>query len=154
MKPPSAPPSQAGFLIAKVHQISGRIFARLLKSDERVEINPAQGRIMYALWRADGQSIRELSKATALEPSTLTSMLDRLEILGLIRRENDSSDRRIVIIRRTERDRALEAAYAKVSVEMTELFFGGMDASEIAAFEGGLEKILANLEAAESDAKA
>jgi len=109
---------------------------------------------MYALWRGDGLSIRELSKATALEPSTLTSMLDRLESLGLIRRENDSLDRRMVIIRRTERDRALEAAYAKVSGEMTELFFGGMDASEIAAFESSLEKVLANLEAAESGAKA
>ena len=66
---------QAGFLIAKVRQVGERVFLRRLKSSE-IEINPAQGRIMFALWKQDGISIQELAKKTQLGNSTLTSMLD------------------------------------------------------------------------------
>ena len=47
---------QAGFLMAKIRQVSGRIFEQILK-DYGIEINSAQGRIMFALWQADGISI-------------------------------------------------------------------------------------------------
>ena len=79
-------PFEGGYLIAKAHQISGRIFARLLKEAGGTEINPAQGRVLFALWKVNGISITTLAKETALEPSTLTSMLDRLESAGFVRR--------------------------------------------------------------------
>ena len=75
--------SQGGFLIAKIHQLSGRIFSKLLKKHQ-IEINPAQGRIMFVLWRNDNIPIQELAKKTSLSKTTLTSMLDRLEIMGYI----------------------------------------------------------------------
>ncbi|MFX0170901.1 MAG: MarR family winged helix-turn-helix transcriptional regulator [Candidatus Hodarchaeota archaeon] len=74
-----------GYLIAKIYQISGRIFAKKLKKYGITEINPAQGRILFALWRNNGLSIVELSKETALSKSTLTSMLDRLENIGHVK---------------------------------------------------------------------
>ena len=63
-----------------------RVFLRRMK-DSGVEINPAQGRIMFALWQKDGVSIQELAKKTQLGKSTLTSMLDRLEAMGYVRRQ-------------------------------------------------------------------
>ena len=144
------PPSEGGFLLAKVHQVSGRVFARLLKEEGGISINPAQGRILFALWRVDGPlTIGELSRETALEPSTLTSMLDRLEGAGLVRRVASSEDRRVVTVERTDADRALEAKYREVSERMTRLFYGDMDGTQIAAFEGALDRILGNLFEAE-----
>ncbi|MHC4537337.1 MAG: MarR family winged helix-turn-helix transcriptional regulator [Planctomycetota bacterium] len=70
--------SQAGFLMAKIRQVGERIFVRMSKQ-HGIEINPAQGRIMFALWQKDGISINELAKKTQLKKSTMTSMLDRLE---------------------------------------------------------------------------
>jgi hypothetical protein len=35
---------QGGFLISKIHQLSGRIFARKLKQHNISDINPAQGK--------------------------------------------------------------------------------------------------------------
>ncbi len=61
--------------MAKVRQVGERVFLRRLKGSE-IEINPAQGRIMFALWKKDGISIQELAKKTQLGNSTLTSMLD------------------------------------------------------------------------------
>src|SRR6266571_2376075 len=57
---PMKPPREGGFLISRIHQLSGRILARKLKQYEVDEINPAQGRILFALWREDNISIQEL----------------------------------------------------------------------------------------------
>jgi MarR family transcriptional regulator, organic hydroperoxide resistance regulator len=144
------PPSEGGYLVAKAHQIGGRVFAKLLKDEGGGEINPAQGRILFALWRAGGMSVTALSKETALEPSTLTSMLDRLEAGGLVRRSAAPGDRRALVVECSETGLALEARYLAISERMTALFYAGMPAEEIGAFEASLRKIVDNLVAAES----
>ena len=141
------PQSEGGFLIAKIHQIAGRIFARMLKEHE-VEINPAQGRIMFVLWRSDGIPITELARKTSLEKSTLTSMLDRLEDAGYVARVPSPDDRRKILIRRTAKDRAWQKVYIRVSQQMTELFYAGFSQAEVDEFERYLKRIFDNLTAA------
>ena len=136
---------KGGFLIAKIHQLGGRIFARILR-EHGIEINPSQGRIMFVLWRYDDIPIGELARRTSLEKSTLTSMLDRLEKRGYIKRVQSSKDRRKIIIQRTQKDRDLEGLYVQVSQKMTELFYKDFSLEEIKRFEGYLERILHNLE--------
>lgn len=143
--------SKGGYLVAKVHQIGGRVFNRLLKEAGGGAINPAQGRILFALWKSKGMRIAELAKETALEPSTLTSMLDRLEAAGLVLRAPASDDRRAFIIECTAAGKALESRYATLSERMTALFYAGLSVKEIAAFEASLERVVSNLEEAERD---
>lgn len=135
---------EGGFLIAKIHQIAGRIFARKLK-DYNIEINPAQGRIMFVLWRNKGISINELAKKTSLGKSTLTSMLDRLEAAGFIIRVPSRKDRRKIIIERTEKDRSFQDLYVQVSQDMTKLFYMDFSDDEIDKFENYLRRIFNNL---------
>ena len=133
-----------GFLISKIHHLSGRIFARMLKEYE-IEINPAQGRILFVLWREDGIPIRELAKRTSLGKSTLTSMLDRLEEAGYIVRERSKADRRAILVKRTDKDRAAQAAYERVSKAMGDVYYAGLSEAKIDGFERLLERILDNL---------
>ncbi len=135
---------QAGFLMAKIRQVAGRLFERILK-DYGIEINSAQGRIMFALWQADGISINELAQKTQLKKSTLTSMLDRLENMGYIKRQRSKKDRRKILIKRTNKDKTLESKYVELSQEITKLFYKGFSKSEIDRFENNLAKILDNL---------
>ena len=135
---------QGGFLISKIHRLTGRVFARMLRKYD-IEINPAQGRILFVLWREDGIPIRELAKRTSLGKSTLTSMLDRLEESGYVVRERSEMDRRVVLVRRTDKDRAAQAAYERVSAAMSDVFYRGLTSAEIEAFERTLERILENL---------
>lgn len=135
---------QAGFLMAKIRQVGERIFVRKLK-DYGIEINPAQGRIMFALWQNDGVSINELAKKTQLGKSTLTSMLDRLEQMQYLKRRRCRKDRRKILIYRTEKDKAMERKYVEVSQQMTELFYEGFSKEEVDCLENGLERILDNL---------
>lgn len=135
---------QGGFLISKIHHLGGRVFGRKLQ-EYQVEINPAQGRIMFVLWREDNIPINELAKKTSLAKSTLTSMLDRLEEAGYVERVRSEEDRRQVLIRRTEKDKAWQEVYVQVSQDMTRLFYAGFSESEIDKFEGYLGRILDNL---------
>jgi DNA-binding MarR family transcriptional regulator len=141
----SGPQREAGYLIAQIHQIGERILARKLKEYGLDQINPPQGRILFALWRRDGISIQELGTRTKLAKSTLTAMLDRLEANGFVRRTPAETDRREVIIKLTAGDRALRKAYNAVSREMTALFYGGFGEEERDRFEGYLRRILDNL---------
>ena len=135
---------QGGFLMAKIRQVGGRISERILK-EYNIEINSAQGRVMFALWQQDGISINELAQKTQLKKSTLTSMLDRLEKMGYVKRQRCNKDRRRILIKRTNKDRTLENRYVELSGEITKLFYKGFSKRDIDRFEKDLAKILDNL---------
>lgn len=136
---------QGGFLISKIHQLSQRIFAKILKEHKRDEFNPAQGRIMFTLWQKDNIPIHELVEKTQYSKSTLTSMLDNLEEAGFIKRIPSKEDRREILIALTEKDKLLQDKYVEVSREMGKLYYNGFNDEEIDDFERYLERILENL---------
>ena len=140
---------RGGFLISKIHQLAGRVFSRMLKEYDIEEINPSQGRIMFVLWQNDGIAITELSKKTSLSKSTLTSMLDRLENDGFIKREASHKDRRKILIWRTEKDKSFQKRYIEVSEKMSGIFYKGFNEKEIESFENKLERIFDNLKESE-----
>lgn len=141
--------TNGGFLITKIKQIQGRIFEKLLIEQGISQFNGAQGRILFVLWNEDNIPIKELANKTGLAKTTLTSMLDRLEQSGHIRRVYDAADRRTVRIKLTETTINLKEQYDEVSVKMSEIFYEGFEDEEIIAFEGSLDKILHNLQKAE-----
>ncbi len=141
--------SKAGFLISRIKQVGGRQFDRLLTEADVDAFNGAQGRILYVLWESDGLTISQIGAQTSLANTTLTSMLDRMEHAGLIRREPSQTDRRALLIRLTDHARALRADYDRISQQMNDRYYAGFTAEEVCALEGYLERILANLEAAD-----
>lgn len=135
---------EGGFLIAKIHQITNRIFKQMLKEYGIKELNPGQGRILFALWQNDNISIRELSLKTQLTKSTLTTMLDRLENAGFLKRKK-GKDRRIIKVKLSEKSKNLQKKFSGVSKKMTEVFYGTLTEEEIDEFEDYLRIILDNL---------
>lgn len=142
---------QGGFLISKIHQLSGRLLAKKLKAWNVEEINPAQGRILFFLWQNDGISIQEVSRMTSLEKSTLTSMLDRLEASGHIRRVPSMEDRRKILIEVADKDTSLKASYERATREMSEIIYKDFTEQEKDIFESYLHRIYANLSSHKSE---
>ena len=121
------------------------MFTQMLKEYGIKELNPGQGRILFALWQEDDVSIRELSKKTQLTKSTLTTMLDRLENADFLKRGSDENDRRIIKVKLSEKSKKLQKKYVDVSKKMTEVFYGTFIEEEIDQFEEYLRRILNNL---------
>jgi MarR family transcriptional regulator, organic hydroperoxide resistance regulator len=135
---------EGGYLISQIHQLTGRIFSKKLK-DYQIDINHAQGRIIFALWKNDQISINDLSTETALSKSSLTTMLERLEKSGHIIRKQSETDKRITIVCLTSKSSSLRSDYQKITADMIELFYKDFTDSEISQFESSLKKILKNL---------
>jgi DNA-binding MarR family transcriptional regulator len=138
--------TKGGFLISRIKQVGGRLFDRMLAEAAIDAFNGAQGRILYVLWQGDGLTISQLSGQTSLANTTLTSMLDRMEQSELIVREPSPSDRRALLIRLTDRARALRDDYDRISQRMNELYYLGFTNEEICQFESYLQRILDNLQ--------
>jgi DNA-binding MarR family transcriptional regulator len=136
----------AGFLISQIKQLSGRIFSKKLKDYEINDLNPGQGRIMFALWKGDGISLKELAERTSLGKSTLSMMLGRLEKSGMIKRIQNKNNRREIRIELTNLEsQNLKEKYLQVSEEMNSLFYKNFSENEKDQFEEFLVRILENL---------
>ena len=136
-----------GFLVTRIKQVSGRVLERILAQKGIDAFNGAQGRILFVLWQGDGIPISELSRETGLAMTSLTSMLDRMEASGLVRRQRTSKDRRKVLISLTDEARALEKDYNEVSDEMNGIFYAGFSEAEAEQLDGYLRRVLENIEA-------
>lgn len=64
--------------------------------------------VLNLLWAEDGQLVGRLAEQLALESSTLTPLLQRLEAAGLVDRTRDPGNARQVIVALTAAGRALE----------------------------------------------
>lgn len=138
--------TKGGFLISRIKQVGSRQFDRMLAEANIDAFNGAQGRILYVLWQGDGISISQLSSQTSLANTTLTSMLDRMEHSGLIRREPSPRDRRQQLIFLTETAFSLRDDYERISQQANERYYRGFTEDEIRVFEGYLQRVLDNLE--------
>ena len=65
--------------------------------------------VLNVLWREDKQTVGGIAEELALESSTLTPLLKRLESAGLVRRTRNPDDERQVIIALTTEGRASRA---------------------------------------------
>lgn len=140
---------EGGNLLSQAHQLSGRVFSRVLKEFQLDAINPSQGRILYALWKNSGISQRELAELTKLDKSSLALTLDRLETDGWVERTTHPSDSRKKTVRATNKTTGLYEYYEKASSTMTEIFYHGLSETERDKFEETLRVIISNLEDAD-----
>ncbi|TIX94838.1 MAG: MarR family transcriptional regulator [Mesorhizobium sp.] len=58
--------------------------------------------VLNVLWREDEQTVGSIGEKLALEPSTLTPLLKRLEAAGLLRRTRNPANERQVVIALTD----------------------------------------------------
>jgi DNA-binding MarR family transcriptional regulator len=65
--------------------------------------------VMLVLWESDGLTVSTLGERLYLDSATLTPLLKRLQVLGLLRRDRGVQDQRQVLISLTPAGRALRA---------------------------------------------
>lgn len=79
------------------------------QSDTSRRFTHAQYRVLSLASKRDHWRMSDLAKRMALSPGSLTLMMDRLIEDGLISRGRNDRDRRVVIVRITDKGRALLA---------------------------------------------
>jgi DNA-binding MarR family transcriptional regulator len=96
-------------------------------------INGTDGRCLDIIDLSGGISAGELARAVDLSPAAVTSVIDRLEGMGLVERARDPEDRRRVIVRPTGKvDEVAEVAYMPMGAEGVKLL-GDLSDKELEA---------------------
>lgn len=83
-----------------------RIYKPLL---DRMGLTYPQYLVLNVLWREDGQTVSGIAERLALESSTLTPLLKRLESVGFLQRTRNPDNERQVVVALTEQGRRLRA---------------------------------------------
>ncbi len=99
---------QVGFLLSRATWAMNNAVNRMVRENGHADISVAYFAVLQALWESDGLSITDLGEKAQLEKSTMTSLIDRMESAGLVRREDHPTDRRAYQICLTPRGKELE----------------------------------------------
>jgi MarR family transcriptional regulator, organic hydroperoxide resistance regulator len=92
---------------------------------------------------ADGQNrtVSELGAAVGSRPSTLTSVLDRLERRGHITRGARAGDRRVVLVSLTSSGQLAATRVRRAISDLEDRALGSLPADAIAALRAALEAL-------------
>jgi DNA-binding MarR family transcriptional regulator len=93
--------------LSPLHKASRQISVYLETHTRELGVSPGEGHFLSYLRSYSPAPIGELVRVFGIKQSTFTSLLDRLEKAGLIRREMNPGDRRSFLIHITDRGREL-----------------------------------------------
>lgn len=93
--------------LSPLHKASRQISVYLETHTRELGVSPGEGHLLSYLRSYSPAPVGELVRVFGIKQSTFTSLLDRLEKAGLIRREMNPGDRRSFLIHITDSGREL-----------------------------------------------
>ncbi|PZQ62985.1 MAG: MarR family transcriptional regulator [Sphingomonas taxi] len=114
----------------------GRAYKPML---DALGITYPQYLVLHALWEEDARTIGAIAERLALESSTVTPLVKRLESAGLLTRQRDARDERQVRVTLTDAGRAMRercGCLGEALVERT-----GMTMAQIAALNAQVKAL-------------
>jgi DNA-binding MarR family transcriptional regulator len=107
-------PDLEDFLCFAVHA-TGFAFNRVYRKPlAQLGLTYPQFLVLAALWGEDGVAVGALGEKLALDTSTLTPLLKRLEAMGLVTRRRAREDERRVIVSLTPKGSAMRAEAGEI----------------------------------------
>jgi len=86
----------------KLTRCTNSLFARLSERNTLGDITPSQFAVLEALYHLGSLTQGEVSTKVLKSGSNMTTVIDNLERDGLVQRERDSKDRRVINVHLTE----------------------------------------------------
>jgi DNA-binding MarR family transcriptional regulator len=133
------------FLPYLVHRATAQLSTRFHAQAKTVGVTIEKWRVMAALLNAGEQSISEVSHRTTIEISTLSHLLKRMERDGLIERQRDGQDGRIMRIRFTQAGAVLARRLLPLVREYEQVALDGFTDEEAKLLKSMLKRVNHNL---------
>lgn len=116
------------------------------------DLLPGQPKILEFLLEHNGCTQKEIVKGCALDKSTVTSLLSRMEGKKLVQRRPLEHDRRHTLVFLTEEGAQWAKRTVEICAEVDRMALMGIPPEELSAFLATFQKILSNLEKMEEHA--
>jgi DNA-binding MarR family transcriptional regulator len=106
---------------------------------DRLGLTYPQYLVLHALWESDGLTITAIADRLALEPSTITPLVKRLELAGFLKRQRNPQDERQVHVRLTDKGRAMREESACLGETLVRK--AGMTLDELATLNRQVQRL-------------
>ena len=135
----TVPPSRSALLALQraTHATLHLLTTKLVDLD----LNASEINALANLSDGEGRTVSELGAAVGTKPSTLTSVLDRLERRGHITRSTRASDRRSVLIELTDSGREAAAVITRTLADIEHRSLAALSSAAIEGFHAVLNAL-------------
>lgn len=99
------------FALYSANLAMNKVYRKLLNE---LDLTYPQYLVMLVLWERDELRVSDIGERLFLDSATLTPLLKRMEVAGLLGRFRSTKDERQVIIQLTDRGRALQQVAATI----------------------------------------
>lgn len=109
---------------------------------EKLDLTPPQFYVLATIGYAGGLPFGEIGEKMMVTVSNLTGIVDRLEEKGLVARERDAHDRRVIRVRLTEKGSKLYKNTIPLFEKSISQFFSPLDKSQQKELSSLLRKLI------------
>lgn len=117
----------------------------------KVTVYPGQPIIIKTIVENEGISQKDLSEICYKRPATITTMIQKMETQGFIKRVQDENDKRIIRLYITEKGMQFHKECSSISKNIIERNFKGVTEEELECIYNVLKKIKKNIETEERE---
>ena len=114
---------------------------------EANDLSPPEAMLLRSVSSIENATVLGLAERCGLGGSTAVGVVDRLEERGLVQRERDQEDRRVVRVRLTARGRAIGDAIPALAAGLEDELTEGFSAAEKESLRGYLIRLAETLRA-------
>ena len=137
------PDSSISYLVRRVHQL-GLMLLEPVYAEESV--TASQWSTLAAIDAGLAATCATLAREVGHDKGAMTRLVDQLVARGLIERERDADDRRVVNLSLTEEGRVVTLRVKKKVLDHWNLWLGDWDRAEIDRLLQGLARLRTKLE--------
>jgi len=118
------------FIIGRINYKVNRYLVKELKKQNLGEISPSHGEIIGSLLLRGSLQMKEIAEIIDKDKSTITSLINKLIVLGYVEKKKDMADNRISIISLTEKGKALKSSFMEISEILITKAYQGISEQE------------------------
>lgn len=137
-----------GELYSVINAMAVNAINRRLQKNFRnagIDITIEQWSVLYHLWKEEGLTQQQLCDKTYRDKPSITRLIHNLEKMGLVERNNSTTDKRKNHIHLTQKAKQLQEISIEVANETMDEALVGINKTEIETVKNVLQKVYDNL---------
>ncbi len=135
-----------GYLPYLLNRAGTRIATAFSEEVRPLGVTLQTWRVLAALHERDGRRMGDLSEVTSIEVSTLTRLIDNMEIKGLVSRRRDAADARAVTVHATPPGRRMTRMILPIAKRYEKVAIEGFSEAEVTVLKTALRRLFHNMD--------
>lgn len=131
--------------ISKIHEKGNRFVIEQLNKNGIKELVPSHGDILAVLYKDGKSTMKEIADKIHRTKPNVTVLVNKLERLGYVKREDSKTDSRYTYIVLTQKGKKFEPVFKDISKKLNKKLYKNFSDNEYEKLETCLKKALNNL---------